>query len=145
VRTGGLYRDFSSVGIPFPVPPSATVSTTFGSHTLVYGFQSEAAPNCRCQADNDPDSEVAQGGITSGNRLGSIIFIEDNRDQDAELQYAVPTPPRMIAQEIGHQFSLDDAGSGLMSSDFYNNPAVRFRNADIAALRRRIHSPGRTN
>lgn len=113
---------------------------------ILAAYQSNTAVNAIGRADNDPNSEAALGGVCdSTSRKGALIFVEEVRDQDAEIAAVVPSAPRTVAHEIGHEFGLPDrvAGNGLMSPDLYNNAGVRFSAADLAAIRAHIKGPGR--
>ena len=107
--------------------------------------------------DGDPDdtdqaNQNAQnpqsplGGVTDQlNGKGSLVFVETVRDQDHMYGYAVPSMPRVVAHEIGHQCGLPDRvapAHGLMTADIYNNAAVRLNADDIKALKARVKSCG---
>lgn len=102
------------------------------------------------RGDNDANAEDALGGITSGTLLGSIVFIEELRDEEQES--SITETAATTAHEVAHQFGLADCGDAsnpcaatihdLMGTDFYQSDS-RFSDADLNRLRSRIKSPGR--
>lgn len=96
------------------------------------------------QAAQNPQSPL--GGVTNQiSGQGSLVFVETVRDQDHMYGFGVPSMPRVVAHEIGHQCGLPDRSApahGLMTADLYNNAAVRFNADDITALKTRVKSCG---
>lgn len=115
---------------------------------LLAAYQSIAfttATNPR--TDNDSDDESALGGVTSGNLIGSLIFLEDLRDEEHEM--TIVETAATVAHESAHQFGVEDCPGShacdvldLMGVDF-SNPNSKFSDFDLNYLKSRIHSPGR--
>jgi hypothetical protein len=65
--------------------------------------------------DNDPDSEVATGGITASAR-NSLTFVETIRDASVPPIDNLYVLSQIALHEIGHQFNLGDATGCVMST-----------------------------
>ena len=115
---------------------------------VLNAYQSRTLSTILQRGDNDPNSETALGGVASGNRLGAIIFIEELRDEEAEL--TIVETAATVAHETAHQFGLPDCGGAatpcatldFMGGDFFNANS-RFSDRDLRTLRERVRSPGR--
>ena len=116
---------------------------------VLTAFQQRPYSTSLQRGDNDADTEVALGGITEDAGLGSIIFIEELRDEEHEI--GITETAATVAHEVAHQFLLEDCPAAhpcdpnihdMMGAGFYLSDS-RFSDSDLNILRSRIKSPGR--
>jgi len=140
-----FQRNLSEAGLSSS-QGDANRSDDFWVAYVLMGFQALPFYSSINRGDNDPNSELVSGGVTSYLQApSSLVLLEELRDDEVEYNRA-PEEKHTVTHEIAHQFGLSDCDpcpGDFMGPDFLNAGAA-FSAAEVDLLRRRLKSPGRT-